>query len=388
MAQGFSLVEAVIAMGIALAVAGAAAAFVEPARARFAAELESEDVHQRLQSGSDSLYRDLADAGAGAYAGSGAGPLIQSFAPVLPGWPDAGDDGFAPGFLTLTYVPATAAQTTIAQPLEARSGVVQIHLDPGCPVGDLACGFEIGDTVLVYDWTGARDRFAVDAVAGSLLSLDHLSPDGPTVYPAGSKIVLIVERSYFLDRDASTGVGRLMRQESGPAEPIVDHVVSMSFEFDGDPNPPTLVDPTLDRAAPWARSTTYGPGPPPAGVAWTEYPPGENCTFAANADGSPTPRLDALVGEAGGLVRLEPSRLVDGPWCPDPGSASRFDADLLRVRSVVVTLRVESADDTLRGPAGVLFSRGGTATTATGLVPDQTLQFVVSPRNLVARGSL
>ncbi len=385
MARGFSLVEAVIAMGLTLAIAGALAALVEPARARFAADLEREDAEQRARSAADTLYRDLVAAGAGSYAGAGAGPLVQFFPPVRPGWPDAGDDAVAPGVLTLTYVPTTAAQTTIAQSLPARSGVVRINLDPGCPLDDGACGFAVGDAVLVYDRTGAHNRFAVAAVAGPVLHLEHLSPDAPTVYATGSKITAVVQRSYFLDRDAS-GAARLMRQGDGPAEPVVDHVVAMSFEYDGDPRPPALLDPDQDRAAPWSRSTTYGPGPPPAGVAWTAYPPGESCTFGTGPGGLPVSRLDALTPDAGGLVRLDPSAFVDGPWCPDPASPSRFDADLLRIRSIAITIRVESADDSLRGPAGPLFSRGGTATTAAGLVPDLTVRFVVSPRNLAAGG--
>ena len=82
------------------------------------------------------------------------------------------------------------------------------------------------------------------------------------------------------------------------------------------------------------------------------------------------------------LVLLTPALLTDGPWCPDADHPNRWDADLLRVRRVDVTLRVEAAVDALRGPASVLFSRGGTANGGSSWVPDQEVRFQVSPRNL------
>ena len=70
----------------------------------------------------------------------------------------------------------------------------------------------------------------------------------------------------------------------------------------------------------------------------TGYPAGENCVFARTDDGlGLVPRLDPLA--AGGLVPLTASRLTDGPWCPDQGSARRFDADLFRIRTIAVTRR-------------------------------------------------
>ena len=64
---------------------------------------------------------------------------------------------------------------------------------------------------------------------------------------------------------------------------------------------------------------------------------------------------------------------------------SRWDVDLLRIRTVVVTVRIEAALAALRGPAGVLFANAGTATDPRAWVPDQTLRFQVSPRNLNVR---
>ena len=81
-------------------------------------------------------------------------------------------------------------------------------------------------------------------------------------------------------------------------------------------------------------------------------------------------------------MRLDPSILQDGPWYPDGIDANRFDADLLSIRRVRVTLRVQAARAALRGPAGVLFMHGGTAVSRERYLPDREIRFDVSPRNL------
>lgn len=51
-------------------------------------------------------------------------------------------------------------------------------------------------------------------------------------------------------------------------------------------------------------------------------------------------------------------------------------------RLVRVTLRVEAAAASLRGPAGPLFTSAGTSTTSERYVPDREVRFDVAPRNL------
>ncbi len=82
------------------------------------------------------------------------------------------------------------------------------------------------------------------------------------------------------------------------------------------------------------------------------------------------------------LVKLTDSQLSDGPWCPDDTNPHRYDADLLRIRRVSVTLRVEASLSALRGPAGLLFTRGGTSSSVNRWVPDQEVRFDISPKNL------
>jgi hypothetical protein len=111
------------------------------------------------------------------------------------------------------------------------------------------------------------------------------------------------------------------------------------------------------------------------------WPPGENCTFLV-VDGDHVPRLGTLGGSGLTHVELTQAVLTDGPWCPDGLAPNRFDADLFRIRKVRVTLRVQAALASLRGPAGALFLKGGTARIGLRYVPDLEGQFDVAPRNL------
>jgi hypothetical protein len=107
---------------------------------------------------------------------------------------------------------------------------------------------------------------------------------------------------------------------------------------------------------------------------------GESCTFRVE-NGQHVPRL-APLGPGIGQVELTQAMLEDGPWCPGAAGVNRFDADILRVRRVRVRLRVQAALATLRGPAGALFMKGGTAHAGDRMVPDQEIQFDVTPRNM------
>jgi hypothetical protein len=81
-------------------------------------------------------------------------------------------------------------------------------------------------------------------------------------------------------------------------------------------------------------------------------------------------------------VPITEQMLSDGPWCPDANKPNRFDADLLRVRRVRVTLRVQVGLDRLRGADALRFAKPGTATQSARMVPDQEISFDVTPRNM------
>jgi len=386
---GYSLIELVVAAGIAVAAASVAFNVAAPLQSAFSTELEAADVQQRLRVAADVLSRDLTMAGAGAYAGGLAGALNYYIAPILPyrfGTSDADGPGtFRADTMTLLYVAPSAAQTTIAAQIDSNDFV--LNLDPGCPVAQDACGLKPHDTVLVYDPAGHFDTFTVTGAAANGLTVSRDgSTEASTTFGAGSKVVAAVERTYQLKSDAASHQYQLVSRSPGANAdvPLVDHVVALRFDYYGDPQPPALRT-AICEPSPRLPCTTYGPEPPPLDVQTSAYPPGENCTFVLDPTGRiQLPRLEALGGDPGGgaLVPLSESQLTDGPWCPDALSPNRFDADLLRIRSVVVTLRTEAAIDAARGAIGPLFVHAGTAHDANHFVPDQEIRFEVSPRNL------
>ena len=121
---------------------------------------------------------------------------------------------------------------------------------PGCPAGG-SCGFARGDRALVFS-REAHDVFTVRDAGGGTVS-----PSAPLshAYPAGSRVVGIVHRVYYLDRPGK----RLMVYDGDRSDmPLVDHVVDLRFSVlcrsGGSRCSP---------AAPRYRSCAYAPGDPP-----------------------------------------------------------------------------------------------------------------------------
>jgi hypothetical protein len=380
--RGFSLIELVIATALTTAVLAGVFAMLHPARGAFQTAVEVADIQQRLRVAVDALTRDLAMAGSGAYAAGRTGPLIYTFAPVLPfrlGQSGADPVGtFRTDTITLISVPSTAAQTTLAADLRPGDLTLQATTSPGCPPGATLCGFAVGMTVAVYDETGNVGAFTIAMVddAAARLTLTARPANTPaTTYMRGSNVVEASLHVYYLKTDPASQTFQLMHYD-GTANgdvPVVDHIVGLTFEFHGDPVPPTLTA---------AGDASYGPTPPAVGTQTTAYPAGENCVFLIDPpSGERVPRLPTLPA-ANALTPLTAAQLVDGPWCPDAVNPNRWDADLLRIRRVAIAIRVEAALSALRGPAGVLFTNGGTSREATRWAPDQEIRVQVSPRNM------
>ena len=72
--------------------------------------------------------------------------------------------------------------------------------------------------------------------------------------------------------------------------------------------------------------------------------------------------------------------LIDGPWCGSGGT--RFDADLLRVRRIRITVRLQASDPAVRGSDRQRFANRGSAKRETSMVPDVTVTIDATPRNL------
>jgi hypothetical protein len=386
--RGFSLVEVLLAASITLALIAGALRLAAAAQRLFQSQPESADVQQRARVAIDALRRDLVMAGAGTYAGPALGPLNHLIAPVMPfrAFGDSPDQALGVSFrndsISFLYVPSSPSQTRLALPLAAGALDPAIEIPPNCPVttAQQVCGFERGDRVLLVDESGNWDLFSVDHVVDGTMTLQRRGRPSTTTYPAGTIVSEIRAGTYSLKTDVSAATYQLMRHDGWATElPVVDEVVGLSFRYFGSADPPQLTGTPPDvEPGPW---TTYGPPPPPMTVSRGGWPGGENCTFIA-VDGVQMPRLATIPPGGVTLVELTPAMLTDGPWCPDPLSPGRFDADLLRVRRVHVSLRVQSALASLRGPAGAFFARGGTARAADLHVPDLIVQFDVTPRNM------
>lgn len=331
---GFTLIEMVVAAALMTAIVGAVFALANPTQGSFLAQQEASDLQQRLRAAVSTLATDLRTAGAWE-GGSGRGrSVLDVTAPIMPYRIGGSRHGPANGVFV-------------------RADAVGLLWVPSVPERD-------------PDETQMR------------LGRDGILSSGP----ADTETTPVIARTYYLG-DGPDGGRQLRRSDgTGPDVPVVDHVVALSLQFMGEGAAPSLRPPVEGEEA---RRTTYGPAPPApdddrAADAWG---PGESCLFAIR-DGEQVPRLPAI-GPPGSLVALTPASMSDGPWCPDDASPQRYDADLLRVRRVRVVVRVAAAAAALRGPAGALFTRGGTAGWAAAFVPDLEVSFDIAPRNMRTR---
>jgi hypothetical protein len=348
---GFTVIELLISMSIMLTVTGAIFGLVNPGQGAFRVQPEVSDMQQRLRVATSLLHRDLMMAGAGTYTTTPAGPLSRFFAPVVPyrmGKVDADLDRgvfFREDAISVVFVPNTAAQTTILDSVSTPTARVRVNIQPGCPTADVVCGFEAGDTVLVFDDTGASDTFHLAGTQGNSVQLEVRGSAISKTYPVGSIITRVITHTYYLD----TAAAQLMHYDGWETDtPLVDDVVGLNFRYFGDPNPPTSPRPPV------------GSG---------------NCLF----DASGNPLLLTLPSGSGSLVELSEDQLTDGPWC---GTVNRFDADLYRIRTVGVELRMQVGSADLRGSDPTLFLKPGYAVQGTRMVSDQMISFEVAPRNM------
>jgi hypothetical protein len=348
---GYSMVELLVSAAIMMTVTGAIFALVNPSQGTAKAQPEASDLQQRMRIGADTLFKEVMMAGAGPYQGSVTGSLISFFAPILPrrtGYtnPDA-PTVFRPDAITLSYVPNSYSQTTLRNAMPPSSTELKVNDQANCPKGQDLCGFKEGMVVILFDSTGNWDTFSVTEVQGDAGHLQHRGQNWTHEYDAGASVTQVVSNTYY--RNAATN--QLMRYDGGTSDlPLVDHVVDLRIDYFGEVNPPMV------------------PKPPP-GVA--------NCLYDAAGNYANLPVLNA---NEGSLATLPPAMLTDGPWCG--GGSNQFDADLLRIRKVRVTLRMQVADAALRGADTALFANPGKSDGGTRLVPDYFVRYDVTPRNL------
>lgn len=292
-------------------------------------------------------------AGAGPYQGDTTGSLVNFFAPIVPR--RMGRDG-ADAFnvvrteaVTLSYIPNSYSQTTISSPMPNVSAELKVNQQLNCPQGRQLCGFSEGMSVIIFDTTGNFDSFTITEVQDNAGHLQHRGQDLSIPYEIGANVTQIVSNTWYLDRARNQ-----LRKYDGLATdvPVVDNVVDLRFDYFGDPNPPRRPDPGVG-----------------SGKA--------NCLYDANHNYA---NLPVLANDDGSLASLPAGILNDGPWCG--GGSNMYDADLLRIRKVRATIRVQAAAASLRGQNPTLFLRPGTGNGGDRFVPDYIAQFDVSPRNL------
>jgi hypothetical protein len=348
---GFSLVESLIAMVLMLVVTGAVFGLVNPGTEFSQSQPEAMDMQQRARVASDILSRDLFMAGAGIYSGPQTGALTNFFPPIIPR--RMGMQGADPytavraDGLTIQYVPNTYSQTTIRAPMPITSEEIKVEDMPNCPKGEALCGFKEGMTVLIFDEESHFDFFTITNVQNDAGHLQHYQQDVSYAYDAGAFVTEAATHTYYLD--AAT---RTLRHYDGYLTdvPVVDNVVGLTFTYYGDPNPPLSPKPPVGKS---------------------------NCLY--DAAGNLVGGLQTLASQGGSLAELPLSLFADGPWCGNGNN--RFDVDLMRIRKVRFRVGVEASADALRA-SGADFANSGFSGSAVRMLPDFSLRFDVTPRNM------
>jgi hypothetical protein len=347
----FSLLETLIALALTVVLMGAAVPLVAANSGVLVAAPEMLDEQQRARLGMEELSRDLGMAGTGLSVGPLAGPLVSSFAPIIPRRMGlTGADAYTVAradAITIIYASASPAQSVLMQPMTSPSDGLQLDPSGGCPLGTQVCGLQQGSTALLFDRSGQFDLMGILSLNGSTATVEYRQ-QGPAAfsYQPGAAVAEAELHTYYFD-----AANLQLRHADGAHSdvPVVDNVVALTFEYFGDPNPPTLPR-------------------PPAGTA--------NCLY--DAAGALLGGMSILPAAGGTLARLPLSGFTDGPWCGN--GSNRFDADLLRVRMIRVNLRVQVGSAAMRGTSADFMVPGLSRGAHT--IPDYTMRFDIAPANM------
>jgi hypothetical protein len=347
--EGFSVAELLVASVLVLLVIGGMLALVAPAGQAAHAQPEAIDMQQRVRFGADALFRALHGAGAGLDAGPLVGPLAGWIPPILPRRIGALDPEppttARSDVISLLRVPGGPVQTTLVAPFS--TSLMVVREEPGCPPGQPACGIKEGMGLLVFDRAGHMDLFTAQFVSGPGAALRKRGPSLPHAYEDGAFIAEVEGSTYYLDAAAR----QLRHYDTDLTDaPVMDDVTGLGFEY-------------------------FGAGAPP----WTPRPPAGEASCLYGAAGDLLPGLTVLPAGSDSLALLPLDLFTDGPWC---GAGDLlFDADLLRIRRIRVTLRVQASTEGFRG-TGARFSAPGSSRSVWRTLPDVMVTFDVAPRNM------
>jgi prepilin-type N-terminal cleavage/methylation domain-containing protein len=344
--RGYGLLEMLVALAISGVLIAVLLQLAVSAHLSAGVQGEVADLQQRLRVGVETMRHEIVLAG----AGPSAGPLSRVFAPILPartGTIGADPDmSFHSDRISLVYVPANGAESRLLLDMPTSASPIAIdgtHCRPGS-----ACGFVVGADALIYEVNGLGGAHEIFTIASVDVTANILTPSGALSRPYSSQaeVAAVVQRTFYLDQPAK----RLMMYDGARSDvPLVDHVAALQFEYYGDPRPDSVPVPAAGES---------------------------NCAYA----GSPPVPLLANLGGAGPKL-MSANVLTDGPACGQP--PYRFDADLLRIRRLSFTIRLEAESGEFRG--GAAFSTSGVSRSSTRMVTDQQTTVDVAPRNLAAR---
>lgn len=339
---GYTLVELLVAAALMTLLTALTCVVLADAKATLDVGSERAGLQQRGRVGLEGLVSTIGGAGTGADRGPLAGPLIRSMPPV---WPGRRDRVPARGAVTTVRALPSVPPATLAIDAPPAASTLDFSRAAGCP---LPCGFHARMTVLVLDGLGNFDLYMLIETDGAAAQVRYVDGGTGSAYARGAAVIPVETRTYYWSADR-----RELRADDGDRSdfPVLDNVVDLVVEYLGDPSPPKY------------------PRPPP-GVG--------NCLY--DADGVRRPWMESLPRSSGSLTLLNAAQLDDGPWCGSGGTP--FDGDLLRIRSVRVTLRIEAADAAFRGLDPLWFRNPGVARASATVVRDLSLHTVITPRNL------
>ena len=241
-----------ISTAIMLVVTGAIFTLMNPAQGNAQAQPEVADIQQRMRVGTDVLFKEIMMAGAGPYQGPVTGRWSNFFASIVPrrvgdvnADPVVGAGSFTTDKITLTYIPNSYSQTTISAAMPTPSAELKVTAQPNCPSGQDLCGFTEGMDVIIFDTSGNWDTFMITQVQDSAAHLQHRGQDLNYSYDVGASVTQVVSNTFYLNR----ATNQLMKYDGHTTDvPLVDNVVGLTFQYFGDPNPPTQPKPGLGTA--------------------------------------------------------------------------------------------------------------------------------------------
>lgn len=347
--QGFSLLEMLVALLLTLLIVSTALWLLTTDTALAESLPHAADLQQRGRLAFALLTRDLSRAGSGPAYGRLAGGLVRFLPPIVPRRVGrTGSEAFNTAradAVTVLWSSSPGRATETTTPVSGDTPVLTVKDTPNCG-GVALCGLGAGAQVLIFDESGRHGLYTLTSVSGAIATLRSLQP-APSSFSAGAVVVPIESSTYFFDRAA-----RQLRAYDDDASdvPVIDDVVDVDVAY-------------------WGEGAAAMMPKPATGTA--------NCLF--DAAGNLVAPLATMPSSGDSLAPLPLEMFGDGPWCGE--GDRRFDADLLRIRSVRVRVRLQAALDRFRG-SGLEFSRPGVNTRPAALVPDFTLETEVTPWNL------